>query len=636
MQPDRGFRSDIQGLRAIAVCSVVLFHALGSTLSGGFVGVDIFFVISGYLISGLIFKRIAAGEFSIRDFYQRRIKRIFPALYFMLAGTAVVGLFILSPKDYLEFAKTAASTVLFVSNMEFIRLGGYFDGPADLKPLLHTWSLAVEEQFYLFYPLLVTGLWRFGRRHVGIALYALGVLSLVLSYWEIGRSPVSDYFLAPTRFYELIIGGLCAYHRAGAGLSRVASEAMAAAGLACMVGAIVAFDSTMPFPGAIALLPCVGAALVIVAGQGRVTFFGRLSAIPMIAYLGEISFSLYLWHWPVLAFQRQLLMGPRTAIDAAAAIVLAGLLAAFSLRFVERPILHSTVKRSYIKPGLLAMALGGVLAGCAVGSKGLPERFPLKTRQLFSSASDINLKRDVCHGESVAIPYERNCVWGGSTPRVAVWGDSHGAELSVALGSRAAQEGFGVMEITSSACPPSLALDRPDESRCLLHNRNTMSALVGDTRIDKVVLVADYSDYTERGLDRIVDGILRSASGLRQAGKSVTIVLPIPVFQFDPPTLLGLAQAYGRPLEQVGGPTSAYEAATTGVRDKLKRFAVLQQAEIVDPFPLLCDASLCHVFKAGTGALYFNANHLGVTGAGLVARQIDIDLRRDSPSSPGG
>lgn len=289
------FRNDIQGLRAIAVLTVVIFHAWPAMLPGGFIGVDMFFVISGFLIGDIIYRDIASNSFSLLDFYRKRVRRIFPALFVMLLITLVIGFFVLSPVAFKELGRTTVSATLFLSNVDFTLFSGYFDSVAETRPLLHTWSLSVEEQFYIFYPLILMAIVRW-LPYLLLPIIGVSVVLLAgLSEWAIHQFTIAGYFLSPYRAFELLIGAFAAYAPSPKGRQTFA----ASAGLITIILSLVNLTPDSMFPGLNAMFPTVGVALVLWAGRAEhETLVSRLLSVPPIMFFGAISYSLYLWHWP--------------------------------------------------------------------------------------------------------------------------------------------------------------------------------------------------------------------------------------------------------------------------------------------------------------------------------------------------
>ena len=297
------YRADIDGLRAIAVLPVVLFHFGFSTFAGGFVGVDVFFVISGFLITSLIVVEIDESRFSIVRFYERRIRRIFPALFLVIIVTSIASAIILLPNDLKRYAKSVVAADWFFSNFEFWREAGYFDVDAHQKPLLHTWSLAVEEQFYLIFPPFLLLAARYLRRRYLLIIMPIFVLSLTFSIWAVYAKPSLAFYLTPSRMWEIMLGAWLALIPWEAGKRFIPPSGyglLTLLGIGMIAYGVFTFSANTPFPGAMALLPCGGAALVIFGGQNHPSMVSRLLATGPLVFVGKISYSLYLWHWPLI------------------------------------------------------------------------------------------------------------------------------------------------------------------------------------------------------------------------------------------------------------------------------------------------------------------------------------------------
>ncbi|WP_285709261.1 acyltransferase family protein [Erythrobacter oryzae] len=349
-----GHRPEIDGLRALAIAPVVVHHAAPTLLPGGFAGVDVFFVISGCLITGIIAGELASGRFTLRGFWERRARRIIPALVAMLAVTAGAAWAILTPEDFLQFAKALLAASLFASNLHFARDTGYFDAGEGALPLLHTWTLGVEEQFYLLFPLVMLGAWRWNRSALLPVAALLGAASLAAALWLAPRWPLATFYLLPTRMWELMLGAVCAL------LPRAprADGRLAMAGLAAIIAGFALIDPDAPAPGVLFLLPTLGTALVLLF-CGPATAAGRLLSAPPLVGLGLISFGLYLWHQPVLALAQYVHFGPLPVWALVAAVGVSVALASASWRWIEQPVRQ---RRWLAAPALLAGACAAALA----------------------------------------------------------------------------------------------------------------------------------------------------------------------------------------------------------------------------------------------------------------------------------
>lgn len=382
------YRREIDGLRALAVIPVILFHAGFSLFAGGYVGVDVFFVISGYLITGIVMNDIERGTFSIADFYERRIRRILPALFLVLSTCVPVAFWLLLPAELKEFSQSLVAVATFSSNVLFWLQTGYFEGAAELKPLLHTWSLSVEEQFYLFFPLLLVMTWRWGRKWVVALVSIAAVTSLFLAEWGALNKPIAAFFLLPTRAWELLSGALVAFYMESAArrpLSLVQSNVLASLGLFLVVYAVFGFDTQTTFPGLHALVPTVGAALMIMGAHPE-TWVGQLLSRPIMVTVGLVSYSTYLWHQPLFAFARHLGLQRSAVLALIGLSVLSVVLGYLSWRYVETPIRRNRgVSRRMIflaaGAGSLVMLLVG-LAGHL--TNGLIDRLNPEDRYLAS------------------------------------------------------------------------------------------------------------------------------------------------------------------------------------------------------------------------------------------------------------
>lgn len=451
------YRADVDGLRAIAVLSVLVFHAGLGIAPGGFVGVDIFFVISGFLITSLIVAEHERGAFSIVSFYERRARRILPALFAMLAATLALGSVILLRSDFQELTRSAGATSAFLSNVFFWKTAGYFNGESDLKPLLHTWSLGVEEQFYIVFPVLVfVGFRLGGRRALGPIVLGSLAASFVLCLWAMDDYADAAFYLAPARAWELMIGAVLALGLLPELRPGWLREAAGAVGLGLILWCVLTYSEAQPFPGTRALWPCVGAALVILAAGSGVS---RLLALRPLVFVGLISYSLYLWHWPVLVFARYEGYYAGTPLQAAVALAACGLLAVLSWRYVEEPFRSRRLLPT--RRGVLATATaciaGAVVLNLGLGSLIDPDADALAGAEAGRQEARAAYGEGTCFFSSGA-PLETIDPGRCLTPDPArrtylLMGDSFAAHLWPGL-SEIAPESVDLDQFTFGGCPP--------------------------------------------------------------------------------------------------------------------------------------------------------------------------------------
>ena len=627
-------RDDIQGLRAIAVLAVLLFHAFPTLFPGGYIGVDVFFVISGYLITGLIFREISENRFTFSNFYGRRVRRIFPALFVVLFFTMVASGFLLSPERLSSTSKSAISAIFSVSNIYFWRTSGYFATEADFEPLLHTWSLGVEEQFYVLLPIVMVILIKFAPRFTVLVLIVSFLLSLALSESMLARFASASYFMLPTRAFELLAGSILAISQ-----FRFPDDKTWLRNGACIVGIgmilfpTFSFSGSTPFPGLNALYPTIGSALIILAGIGSTAIVAsRFISTAGFRYFGDISYSLYLWHWPILALMR-VYYGQN--LPAALAVVAAGaavLLATLSYRLVEQPFMHvRTADFPFLRVGGMAMAVGTAVLVPFIYAGGFPGRFSPDTVALFAAGEDYNPKRSECHnGDDAPMPYGDNCIFGaeGNARLLAVWGDSHGTELAYALGSRSRDLRMNVLEITSSACPPALNYAPPARPYCVRHNDDTLEGIVNDSRVAVVVLTTNGIGY-RRNASGLIDGLESVVDELTERGKKVILVEQQIVFDSSPPNTLGYASLRGKELSTFGLSEATYDQRASDWNRSLERLGQRYGADVVSVKDVLCWNGFCPMQHESAGVLYFNRDHVSLKGADLLARKVMERISED-------
>ncbi len=622
------YRPDIDGLRAIAVLAVIAFHASASLLPGGFAGVDIFFVISGYLITGLIVKGIENGSFSFADFYTRRIKRIFPAYIVVALATLAVSSWLLIPNDYIFYTTSLAASWAFASNIFFSMLSwGYFGQRTEEFPLLHTWSLSVEEQFYFVFPILLIVLFRYGRKHIVSVLLLLGIWFVTLS--ELKTGEVKSYFLLTSRAHELIIGALTFFISQRYPLrSRVVSDALATLGMALMLGSLFLISKGMPFPGINSLYPCLGAALAMYACQTDNALTPVLKSRPLVS-VGLVSYSLYLWHWPVFSFlhYRRIEIGLWVGL---AAVALSSLLAFLTWKFIEMPIRQNrrirfrhAFARLYMLPAAAFMAVGLY----SYVTEGAPLRFSGGMRELISSYS---FERDLARSCSIrAEDYHRitldyllaHCAFGDTgqqKAQVLLMGDSHAHHFKPFVDQLAKDAHLkAVYHVQGNCFPTALQItDRhPDEEPSSCQKRNVdLLALAGNFKY--VAMAGFWASEPERDLEK---EMMYVAGKVIAAGATPVIFKDNPYYEPDlSQCILHRTRGWVAADKNCNIPYSFVaesQALVDRIIDKVK--ATYPRTIVIDPKKIMCTSSECATYISNI-ALYKDANHINTKASKLL------------------
>lgn len=628
-----GFRPDINGLRAIAVICVVLYHFDVRGFDGGFVGVDVFFVISGFLMTHAVVSKLTKGSFSLLDFYVARARRIVPALVVVCLLLLVLGSFLLMPLELATLARQALTAVTFVSNVVFWRERGYFDGPSQEKFLLHTWSLSVEWQFYLLFPLVVMLLYRWlGARRLAVGLGVLAVLSFGMNLALTHLKPHAAFFLFPPRAWELLAGG-CVY-LAG---DRLKSKLLVPLGLAAISASTVFLHDDLAFPGAWALLP-VGGAAAIIAAQGS----ARLLTNRPMQFLGDTSYSLYLVHWPLVVWLRR--DGQRlTPVVIVGLIVASLVLAWLSYRFVETPTRRLGSKDAPVRAllGHLAPAvLVGSLAAVVWGLGGIPSRVPPLVAANEAAALDSG-KPEECRMEGGV------CHLGHAGGRqVLFWGDSHMAHLYGALRAlepQADSKGVELLMAVDHGCLPVRGFATDLHPHCGDRVERVWK-LAQAKAVEAVVIASIWTPYfrsklydlssrpsvcsvasgdcrpfekAEEAVAQVEARLTADAKTLVSAGKRVYFVLPIPAYTIAVPKVLALEHWRGQPA-RVSLSRSQHLEAQRMLIDSLRRVAERTGASVIDPTDVYCPGNECLATRDGV-SIYRDNNHLTSAGARLLA-----------------
>jgi peptidoglycan/LPS O-acetylase OafA/YrhL len=648
------YRADIDGLRAIAVVPVVLYHYGIAGFSGGFVGVDVFFVISGFLITSLIFAEMREGAFSIAGFYERRARRILPALFAMMAFTAVLALLLLFPRDLTRFSESAAAAALSVSNFDFWNQAGYFDTGAETKPLLHTWSLGVEEQFYVLFPAVLYLLHTRSRRLLLIFVAVLAVVSLAASIWAVRDAPSAAFYLLPFRTWELMFGAILALAAFPVPQSMVIRDVLAAIGLALIGRAVTLYTADTPFPGVAALLPCGGAALVLYACS-RDGIVQRILSLRPIVFIGLISYSLYLWHWPLYVLARYVRVGPLPLWESVALIAASVALAVLSWRFVERPFRAN--RHLFTRKRIFALSGAGIAAflafcGASFAGAGFPARFPADVQRIVAESDDVEPRRQGCFNRTPQQVAAGNfCAFGDKTatrPGVLLWGDSHADAILPAVDGGALSWHRKLYFIGRGRCPPLLHIELTDEPtmRCARLNDEALRVAMRPD-ITTVILAARWAYYDQgtgvgpdanearhlidlsssgQGEDqhtRFARMLAETVNVLLNAGKEVVLVGDVPEVSVPVPETLARIRLYGAQAD-IRPTRTAFEMREHFVD---KAMAGFRRITVLRPGDILCRGGRCAVELDGR-PLYADHHHLSVFGAEQFVPMFRLALAR--------
>jgi peptidoglycan/LPS O-acetylase OafA/YrhL len=654
------YRSDIDGLRAIAVLVVVIFHTGIQTFSGGYVGVDIFFVISGYLITTIIVREIEKGEFSIAKFYERRCRRILPALVVVVIFSLVLGFVLFHPSHLIKLGKSAIATALFSSNFYFYHESGYFETASKLKPLLHTWSLAVEEQYYIFFPLLLLFIAKSYSKQYARWLIILTLLSLVICVLGTSYSPSATFYLIPTRTWELLLGSLLAINVFPLIKNQRICDLLSVFGLILISCSIFFYTSDTAFPGMAAIVPTVGAGLIIYSGIATESLVGKLLSFKPLVFIGLISYSLYLWHWPILAYAKYYSIQEISNANLSILLCVIFMVSVFSWRYIERPFRKKeflTDRRNIFITSLVASVLIVCIGVLVVLKDGFPNRYQEKLpyeitmidKQWEHWGDCERIAKKVSH-------HHKLCDIGSNDPqaRFILWGDSHTKSLATAVDLSAKHHGITGKIAIKGGCLPLLSIDRfrfdrSDEKECYQFNQNILQYIKDNPDIKTVILAARWAMYTngtryknEHGetvnlndvkatkttiaktnIELVELGLKRTVSQLRELGKTLIFVRPIPEIGFDVPSSSYIAEISGRDVNSIIAPSLAeYQKRIRNI----DLIATLLESEglisTVDPAKYLCSHDFCKIMH-GNDLLYRDDDHLSTYGAEYISGIFD-------------
>jgi peptidoglycan/LPS O-acetylase OafA/YrhL len=618
------YRADIDGLRALAVIPVLFYHVGVPGFAGGFVGVDVFFVISGYLICGMIDADIRKGSFSIGNFYKRRILRILPALFVMFLVTSILAYVYCLPVELEEYSRSLASAVGSISNVYFASTAGYFDAPAATKPLLHTWSLGVEEQFYLIAPLLMLFAYRFLPKRAKPLFAILAALSFAAAVLVCYRNRDFAFYLTPFRAWELAFGALLAIGFFPVPDTRFGRNLCGTTGILLVLGAVVFGSSSVPLL-AMTSLASIGAVLLIASSERRPSMAGKLLSLRPIVFIGLISYSLYLWHWPLIVFQRTdgLLVADASSTTSALVLIVVSVgVACLSWKFVELPFrsrAKDTSKAIVFSITSTAMVSAFALCGMVLIANGAPFRFPqrvvaiasylgydpstaFRSGQCYLSSNRQHLDVDTCMAPDP------------KRPNYLLVGDSHAAHLW--FGLQSAMPEVNVMQATVGACRPVLEpVSMFDTRACPKLMRFVFDDFLANTKVDKVLLAASWKDEDIPALSTTLDL-------LKQKGIDVTVLGPIVEYDGALPRLLADAILHNKP-------STASAMRTPGIHERdraMSRIVTAKGASYISVYDQVCHNGRCDEFAEGDIPMQFDAGHLTAQGSIEIGRRLAVSI----------
>lgn len=635
------YRSDIDGLRGIAILSVVIFHIFPSWMKGGFIGVDVFFVISGYLISTIIFSNLDKGNFSFTDFYSRRIKRIFPALILVLATCILFGWFTLLAEELQQLGKHIASGSSFISNFVLRSESGYFDSSAEVKPLLHLWSLSIEEQFYLVWPLLIWLAWKQRYNLLIITILAITV-SFILNVNGATKNPIRTFYLPQTRFWELLVGSALAwvslYKRVAVGkiknkinnqlnsiicIKKLGNADDTLPNMLSIIGiAILSFgfwriNKDLIFPGWWALLPVFGTVLIIFAGP-KCWVNQKILSNKIIVWLGLISFPLYLWHWPILSFSKILSTSSNSIFGGMLILISSVLLSWATYYFVESKLRNRSGSSKVITKVLLLGVLVCLIAGIFINLQG---GFPQRYKATFKLPEIYSAK---C--EPVSEVQDSWC-WATSNPLTAIIGDSHAHQLFAPMALSSHPSFSKLLSLGAGNCPPIEGVS----DRCNLQIKHALPRVLSSASIKHVFIGA--WNIPLREPQESLNGFRKLISSLEKGGKKVVFVIDMPTLTFDPlkckknPIYIReLARnffnqaTYCETIEsQYFKDTATYDEMVQKLKDEFPK------VYFYDPKKLFCQSNSCKL-NINDEIIYSDSDHLSDFGRKIVVDSMMKEL----------
>jgi peptidoglycan/LPS O-acetylase OafA/YrhL len=649
------YKPEIDGLRAIAVLAVIIFHAKLGFLPGGFVGVDIFFVISGYLITSIILHEEKQGNFSILNFYERRVRRIFPALFSVVFACLMAGFFLFTPRDFGLLGWASFASMAFFSNLYFAKLDGYFAPSSESQPLLHTWSLGVEEQFYLIAPFIILLIYRRFHQQRALIIALLFLASLAASLYSTQTLSRRTFYMPHIRAFELLIGVALAMELIPKFRRKWMIESEAYLGLLMITASFFIITAQSPFPGSIALLPTIGTGMLIHSLSGSNGLVAQfLSARPMVG-IGKISYSLYLWHWPLLAFAEYEFGHSLTSMQRIGFLLVAVALSLLTYLYVEQPARHN---RGWFTQNTVFAMGTSVIAFCAATwfviqrTDGLPQRLS-QDAQLIAKAVKFPKRAEEC---SVGVRQRRGvqpdvCSLGSSEislPRFILFGDSHAEALSPALNKLVLAQRMKGLNIVHHGCPALVGYEQYSTIfKPCIEVAAAFKKYLNDPQITDVILASRWAYYAEgdastNGVERIFGRFIigdsdanrsvferllfQTVDQLTTAGKRVTIIGPTPEMPVHIPTVIVKNAMRGLSTD-LTIPRATFDERQKNIFVFLKKLEEREGVRVIYPHRTLCNETVCFGSKNRL-EYYYDDHHLSDAGAMLFAPEMTDILNR--------
>ncbi|WBA81515.1 acyltransferase family protein [Endozoicomonas sp. GU-1] len=627
------FRQDINGLRAIAVLSVVLFHFNENWLPGGFAGVDIFFVISGYLMTGIIFNGIEKKTFSLILFYMARARRIIPSLAVLCAFLLIFGWMFLTPLDFKPLSKHAASSLGFISNIIYsLETDGYFDAASKYKWLLHTWSLSVEWQFYVIYPVVILILNRFvGLKNTKFVLTVLALFGFIYSLYVSFNFPEQAYYLLPARAWEMMLGGMVYLYPSD--MSNRSRYALEKVGLFFVLASLFIFSETDVWPGYFSLLPTIGIAIIIFSNRDD----SYATNNKVFQSIGSASYSIYLWHWPIVVALNYFSLNDIASV--AIGIITTFFAGYLSYYFIEKRFVFKfyglSAKTIFLYPPLLMVITIGAAGSYIFINNGVPER--------LNNPSLVNIARSPkafeCNGK-----IENPCKYFGEDTKWATLGNSHSIEIAYALASKLKETGTGLKQFSLSAC--DIAYKRTINNACVNWTDAVAEKIITDDNIKNVVIgyrytsslfgdnISSYPNLPDQqpalgegltkveGRAKLMESLTLLIKDLADTKEKVFVIMPIPELPEDINKVAFRENIFGNKIESIIGTSREYYL----IRNKLPRNTLLNtkfpdNVYLIDPLEYFCDEKSCYSFRYGV-PLYLDDDHPSLKGADLLVSNI--------------